>query len=394
MARRSAEAPRGPRRGARRARRPRRGRVRRARRGVPGSEDARQAARPHPAHDVALPLAARGRRAARRRARRRARARPLQGAPRPRAARRVGGRYGRSRAHRGRRAQELGRGAARDRVRGRARRPARGPRAARRGRGRPRAGLFAARARRRRVAARAEYLTRSVSHSPTSGVRRSSARSASSRSRTAPRTSAACSRRSDRRTGASARRRSSSSRRAHVPVTPARERNARPEVVETRADVRELLRLLGDDLGDEERVARGARFLGATPKTREEALAALIDDRDETLATVAAYYALELDDQGLLKRVDAALVKPADAARRVVARARACVAPRPAGGSWLKSRTPLGCLRHLPASPRPTRSSASSSGGSSCASSCPWRRARPPRSSRVRCATRASRRAT
>jgi hypothetical protein len=74
-------------------------------------------------------------------------------------------------------------------------------------------------------------------------------------------------------------------------------------------DMRELLRLLSDDLPDAEKVARAARFLAKTPATSADALAILLDDRDETLATLAAYYSLEIGTPELRERVSVALAR-------------------------------------------------------------------------------------
>ncbi len=59
-----------------------------------------------------------------------------------------------------------------------------------------------------------------------------------------------------------------------------------------RGDVRTLFRLVAEDLEPAERAARAAGFLGTVPRTRDEVLATLIDDPDESLATIASYCAL------------------------------------------------------------------------------------------------------
>jgi ATP/ADP translocase len=70
--------------------------------------------------------------------------------------------------------------------------------------------------------------------------------------------------------------------------------------------VRELFRLVIDDLDPADRVARAAGRLGAIPKSRDETLAALIEDRDEGLATLASYHALSLGGDTLRGNVERA----------------------------------------------------------------------------------------
>ena len=60
---------------------------------------------------------------------------------------------------------------------------------------------------------------------------------------------------------------------------------------------------------DAERVTRASRFLAKTPATHAEALTVLLDDGDETLATLAAYYSLELGTPELRERVSLALAR-------------------------------------------------------------------------------------
>ena len=68
--------------------------------------------------------------------------------------------------------------------------------------------------------------------------------------------------------------------------------------------LRALLRLIADDLSMEERVARAAPLVHfVTPRSRNEALTALINDSDLTIATLAALYALEVGDTPLFVAV-------------------------------------------------------------------------------------------
>src|SRR5207247_373140 len=71
-------------------------------------------------------------------------------------------------------------------------------------------------------------------------------------------------------------------------------------------ELRALFRLVVDDLAPAERVARAAPFLGSTPTSRDDALAALIADRDEGVATLASYYALSIGAENLRASVDRA----------------------------------------------------------------------------------------
>lgn len=58
-------------------------------------------------------------------------------------------------------------------------------------------------------------------------------------------------------------------------------------------EIRELFRLIGDELSDAERVVRGAAFLPAAPAGFEQALAQLLADRDDSLVGIAAHFALK-----------------------------------------------------------------------------------------------------
>jgi ATP:ADP antiporter, AAA family len=91
-------------------------------------------------------------------------------------------------------------------------------------------------------------------------------------------------------------------------ATPKERRNDL-ELALLRDDMRDLLRLVSDDLPDAERVARASRFLPKIPTTHAEALAVLLDDGDETLATLAAYYSLEIGTPELRERVSVALAR-------------------------------------------------------------------------------------
>ena len=68
-------------------------------------------------------------------------------------------------------------------------------------------------------------------------------------------------------------------------------------------DARELFRLVADDLTVADRVARAQRFIPRPPATYEDALVKLLADRDELLATFAAYHAIDLGSAPLLKAV-------------------------------------------------------------------------------------------
>ena len=73
-----------------------------------------------------------------------------------------------------------------------------------------------------------------------------------------------------------------------------------------RRELRELFRLVVDDLAPAERVQRAEAYLGSIPRTRDEALAALIEDRDAAIATLASYYALSLGAENLRASVERA----------------------------------------------------------------------------------------
>ena len=68
-------------------------------------------------------------------------------------------------------------------------------------------------------------------------------------------------------------------------------------------DARELFRLVADDLPIADRVQRALRFIPGPPATYEDALVSLLRDRDELLATFAAYHALDLGSARLLAEV-------------------------------------------------------------------------------------------
>ena len=71
-------------------------------------------------------------------------------------------------------------------------------------------------------------------------------------------------------------------------------------------ELRALFRLVVDDLDAPTRVRRGAPYLGVIPNDRDEALAALIEDPDEALATLSSYYALSLGRESLRAGVERA----------------------------------------------------------------------------------------
>jgi ATP:ADP antiporter, AAA family len=68
-------------------------------------------------------------------------------------------------------------------------------------------------------------------------------------------------------------------------------------------DLRELFRLVVDDLKPAERVARAERWIHGAPRTRPEALAVLVREDDEAVAVLAAYHAIALDDPTLRETV-------------------------------------------------------------------------------------------
>jgi AAA family ATP:ADP antiporter len=68
-------------------------------------------------------------------------------------------------------------------------------------------------------------------------------------------------------------------------------------------ELREALRVVADDLGGADRVARVGHLLPAAPASEEEALALLLADPDEALATIAGYYALALGSPRLAEEV-------------------------------------------------------------------------------------------
>jgi ATP:ADP antiporter, AAA family len=76
----------------------------------------------------------------------------------------------------------------------------------------------------------------------------------------------------------------------------------------SRRELRELFRLVVDDLDPAERVARAALHVGPMPRNRDQALAALIEDHDEAVATIASYYALSLGVENLRASVERARI--------------------------------------------------------------------------------------
>jgi hypothetical protein len=64
-------------------------------------------------------------------------------------------------------------------------------------------------------------------------------------------------------------------------------------------EMRALFRIVLDDIEPEQRVELAAEWLGDTPTTRMDALAALVKERDEVVAVMAAYYSLSLGDANL-----------------------------------------------------------------------------------------------
>jgi hypothetical protein len=92
--------------------------------------------------------------------------------------------------------------------------------------------------------------------------------------------------------------------------------------------LRELLRIVVDDLSDAERVARAASQVRLVAHSREEALVLLLDERDDTLAALAAHFADSLGQREL---------------REIVARARARRPSLAAASEHLFAR-PLGAL--------------------------------------------------
>jgi ATP:ADP antiporter, AAA family len=67
--------------------------------------------------------------------------------------------------------------------------------------------------------------------------------------------------------------------------------------------LRELFRVVVDDLDPAARVARAERWLPRTPRTHEEALAVLVRDDDDAVAVLAAYHAMTLGDPTLRETV-------------------------------------------------------------------------------------------
>ena len=71
-------------------------------------------------------------------------------------------------------------------------------------------------------------------------------------------------------------------------------------------EIRAMLRLVADNLKPADRAARAAPFLPPMPETRDLAVMALVHDKDESLASLAAYHALELQVQSLREEVEEA----------------------------------------------------------------------------------------
>ena len=68
-------------------------------------------------------------------------------------------------------------------------------------------------------------------------------------------------------------------------------------------EVRTLVRIVVDDLPDEERVNRAAAVLLDPPRGYHEALSRLLRDPDDAVASIAAYHALMLKQSGLTSDV-------------------------------------------------------------------------------------------
>lgn len=83
-------------------------------------------------------------------------------------------------------------------------------------------------------------------------------------------------------------------------------------------EIRDLFRLIGDELSDAERVKRAAAFLPEAPATFEQALAQLLADRDDSLVGIAAHFALKHGPDELHLELPAE-APAADSARRVPA---------------------------------------------------------------------------
>ncbi|MEM7674620.1 MAG: hypothetical protein AAF449_01315 [Myxococcota bacterium] len=71
----------------------------------------------------------------------------------------------------------------------------------------------------------------------------------------------------------------------------------------TVSEIRTLLRLIVDDLPDDERIQRAAAFLPDPPRGYHEALSRLLRDPDDAVASIAAYHALMLRASGLTSDV-------------------------------------------------------------------------------------------
>ncbi|HEY2370451.1 MAG TPA: Npt1/Npt2 family nucleotide transporter [Polyangiaceae bacterium] len=74
---------------------------------------------------------------------------------------------------------------------------------------------------------------------------------------------------------------------------------------------RDLLRIVLDDTGDEERARRARDVVPVAPKNAEEAVVRLIDDSDDLVAMLAARYASSLESASLTAAATRAMERPA-----------------------------------------------------------------------------------
>ncbi|MEJ7729912.1 MAG: MFS transporter [Polyangiaceae bacterium] len=70
---------------------------------------------------------------------------------------------------------------------------------------------------------------------------------------------------------------------------------------------REIMRLIADEMTSAERVARATPYIPRPPSTYQSALRRLLREKDASLAALAAYHALELEQDALREEVDAAV---------------------------------------------------------------------------------------
>ena len=91
---------------------------------------------------------------------------------------------------------------------------------------------------------------------------------------------------------------------------------------------RELLRLVADDLPDEERASRAIRFLPAMPVLYADSLKLLVRESDEYVASLAAYHALESGTESV--RQDVLAVYKARPSLSAIGWLAAAFAPRAA----------------------------------------------------------------